>query len=333
MLNRCLWLLHRAAKENASALLVLDESCAADGDDTLRALDAKGNWLRLPGTPALGCSAAERAALFAAALDRMPGTAEAGPALERLLPPAGMPWLDAAVALWSQLLGGSGGKSDRRDNGGRSGGGGGSSSGTAGGGGGLRVVRAGDFQARPEDRALDLTTMPTVVWMGPRHFQALAELGLEAGDALAGEDALLHKVKQRDGSRTHLAGAALAADFERGLAQLRQAILSEGPGLLGSWARLRRTGKRALRDHQHAAERFHRNRRGIRGSRVHALAQAVRPGGGVQSECLGLVCAAALFRLDLDRLVEHCQLFHGAGPQDTVIVNAESGICLCQSLS
>ena len=296
--HRALWLAHRAAAASRPAVLLIDPALTSEEDRDLWLLDAQGNPCRLPGPESGILSEAARASLLAAARDRMPGTAESEPALQALLPRPGDTPLEAALELWQQLF--------------------------------AALPR---FEVRAADEApsgaeeLDPNEAPEVVWVSPRHRQAMRELGVPLEVVLAGEAALKDELAQRDTGEVRRLAKNMEAEMDAGLAALREAIQRESPGMLGSWNRYRRAGRKAAAEFRRASERFERNRKGIRGNRLHALAQGLRPHDLAQQDYLGLVCAVALFHLKPERAaVEHQNVFHDPDQQAPCIVNLGAGI-------
>lgn len=296
--HRVLWLAHRAAATGRPGVLLIDADLASNEDRDLWLLDAQGNPCRLAG-PESGILTEEgRASLLVAARDRMPGTAESEPALQALLPRPGDTPLEAALELWQQLL---------------------------------RTLPQLEVRAADDapDACEELTHagVPEVVWVSPRHRQAMRELGVSLEVVLAGEAALKDELAQRDTGEVRRLAKRMEAELDAGLAALREAILRESPGMLGSWNRYRRAGRKAAAEFRRGSERFERNRKGIRGSRLHALAQGLRPHDQSQQDFIGLVCATALFHLEPDRAaVEHEEVFHDPSPQGYCIVHLGAGI-------
>ncbi|HEX9794722.1 MAG TPA: hypothetical protein VGC54_12135, partial [Planctomycetota bacterium] len=144
-----------------------------------------------------------------------------------------------------------------------------------------------------------------ITWAGPRHLQALHELGIATATALQGEEAIRAAAVPREGGLMLARADRLLEDNTAALSELEKAIEAEGAPLMGAWMRLRRDLRKAVGDFRRRADRSQRNRGGIRGARLHALAQGLRPLGEPQEERLGLLTAAALFRLDLDALAAH----------------------------
>jgi hypothetical protein len=304
--NRVLWLIFEARQRGADwqPCLVLDPALTTPADRDLWLLDAQGNPCRLHGAEDGVYQEHGRAALLAAARDRMPGTAEAEPTLQALMPRPGDGPMDAALELWQQLF-----PSDC----------------------GLHVCASGSEGCI--DGWLDPALGPRLTWVGPRHQQAMHELGIEVESVMAGEVALTAELTLRHAGLVRSHAKTMEAQLDQGLAALKSAVQSEAPGLLGSWNRYRRAAHKAAAEFRRSNERFDRNRKGIRGNRLHALAQGLRPHEGEQEESLGLLCAMALFRLQPSRAVEHLNVFHDASKQGHLVVFIRAGISASPPLS
>jgi hypothetical protein len=304
-LNACLWLLAEVERrqltgQNWQPIVIFDEGLLQVQHRNLLLQDVHGNPIQLPCLPGPSLTLAQRQQIIAIALDRMPGTAAAEPALESLLAQPDVPYLQAAQDLWSRLLGFS------------------------------AIVVQAKQRSEPMpnfDEILSLDALPECIWISNRNLQTLHEFNLAPADALLGEDHLKTILLGRPQNQLATAQAALAQSVESGLAQLKTAVELEAPRMLGGWSRLRRSIRKALKDFQRACERDQRNSRGIRTRRIHGLAQALRPHGKAQQDHLGLISAVALFQLQTDRLVEHRSVFHEIKEQGLVVVNPESGIC------
>lgn len=304
--NRVLWLLFEARQRGAAwqPCLVLDAALDTPADRDLWLLDAQGNPCRLRGPERGLFQEHGRAALLAAARDRMPGTAEAEPSLQSLLPRPGDGPMEAALELWQELL----------------------PSAT-----GLQVCAAGSEP--PVDAWLDPELGPQLTWVGPRHQQAMRELGIEVESVMRGETALTEELTVRHAGQVRKQAKTMEAQLEQGLASLKAAVNLETPGLLGSWNRYRRAARKAAAEFRRSNERFDRNRKGIRGNRLHALAQGLRPHEEEQEDSLGLLCAMALFRLQPMQAVEQLEVFHDALAHGYAVVFIRAGISASPPLS
>lgn len=314
LLNRILQVCGVAAArtspgESWGALLVLDPSLVRNRDRDLLLLNAFGDPCALPGPPNGILTSDDRAYLRAAALDSMPPTRAAATVLDRLLPPPDTDPLHAAAALWRDLMGPAGLEV---------------ATGTPASTAPPAAILAAPAEIPEEWRGAEVLEPREVTWLGPRHLQLLRQLGLSPQAALAGEDALRRAATPGAGGRVLEEARLLAASVQQRLRGLELAI-EEEPDLRGNAHRLRRQVRRATDDFLRSAERVARNRAGIRGARLHALAQALRPHGEPQEERLGLAAAAALFGLDLDRLAEHAATFARAPAGTPLLLEAESG--------
>ncbi|RMH04992.1 MAG: hypothetical protein D6702_01410 [Planctomycetota bacterium] len=295
LLNGCLAALAEARRRggDAEAVLLLDEELLRPLDRKLLLIDAQGNPVRLPGPENGRFDSAGRAALAAAAVDAMPPTAEAAAVVDRLLPAPGAEPLAAEAELWRELLGPAG----------------------------LWVETRPAGAAGPPP-AGEPPPLPEATWFGPRHLEALARFGVEPAAALAGEESLRAALTPPPPVRLAAALDELDRASDRILAELEQAVQEEEPALFGAWCRLRREVRRSTKAFHRRVDRSLRNRDGIRGSRLRALAQGLRPLDGPQQDGLGLVAAAALFGLDLDRLEEAIPSWQAALDQDRILVEA-----------
>ncbi|MCH2101020.1 MAG: hypothetical protein MK209_03760 [Planctomycetes bacterium] len=296
--HRTLWVASRSAQEARAGLIVIDPSLASAEDLDLWLLDAQGNPCRLPGPESGVLTEHGRSSLLVAARDRMPGTSKSEPALQRLLPRPGDTPLEASLELWRDLFAAVPH---------------------------IEVLAAANLPPGAEEVCLG--EVPEVVLVSSRHRQAMRELGVPIEVVLAGEAALKDELAQRDVGDVRRLSNRMGVELETNLAALHTAILRESPGMLGSWNRYRRAGRKAAAEFRRASERFERNRKGIRGSRLHALAQGLCPHGLPQQDHIGLVCAIALFHLEPAlTAVEHKTVFHGAAEQAPHIVNIGAGI-------
>ncbi len=281
-LNRLLLALAEArrragpAGRSARVDLVLEEGPPAPEATRLLLLNESGDPVALPGPPDGVFDAESRSRLLEAALDTLPETSSARPVLERLLPAPGLGLREAAVLLWQDLLGPAG-----------------------------LEVHAG---APPEGSPPRPASRREITWLGPRHQVALREMKLDPALALEGEPALRKAAAESAGTGILTRGRDLRGASLQAAAELEQLAEKEDPRLFGAAARLRRDLGSSWTAFLRRVERQARNRRGIRGARLHRLAQALRPLGEPQEKRLSLVVAAALWELDLDRLKEQVAL-------------------------
>lgn len=299
LLNRALLALAEARRRGPAwrAELILDEGWLRRDDRCLLLLDAHGNPVKLCGPDNGRFDEHSRAALAAAARDTLPPTATVASVVDAMLPAAGADPLEAEVELWRRLLGPAG----------------------------LAVRGRRASAAGPEDPADELAG-PEITWYGPRHLEALRRFGLAPAAALAGEDALRRALAPPPPEQLGAGLERLRAELGSCLGELEGAVRTEEPRLYGAWCRLRRETLRGLAGFTRRVERGLRNRDGIRGARLRALAQGLRPYDGPQQDGLGLMAAAALFELDLTSLERTLPALAGAHDQGVLLVEAASGV-------
>jgi hypothetical protein len=292
LLNRLLQALGEARARSPdgepwSAVLCIDPVRSRSRDRALFLLNEAGDPVTLHGPEGGVLDEDTRASLLAALTDTLPPTAEARTIGERLLPAAGSEPSDASRMLWESLLGPSG----------------------------LEVV--GFHADQPEAAAVgeppwqecERIDEREVTWFGPRHLSFLEEMRVAPAAALRGEHVLRESLSPRDASGVVRDAAALEQKWNEDLGRIEKQVEEEDPRLVGAWMRLRREVRRSARDFRRRVERNTRNRSGIRGSRLHRLAQGLRPLDGPQEDRIGLVTAAASFGLDLDGLAAHIEAF------------------------
>jgi hypothetical protein len=260
----------------------------------LNLLDANGHVFELPLPETAFSSEKARNGLIQVALSRMASGPNVETTLRKMLPKVGQTQMQAATEWWQTELG-------------------------------LCVGEVG--------RYLDTAEMPEVVWISTRLQRSVAELGIDLADALRGEQHLETRIAQTGASQIPQISHDMGAEFKIALAKLREQIGLEAPTLFGHYSRLKRAGNRAIKDFQKSTERHFRNHKGIKENRLRHLAQALRPDDHAQQDRISLIYAMALFHLHPQRFVKHNELFHGAGAQDVVIVNTETGIRSLISLS
>ncbi len=286
-LNRLLLGLARSRREGDGRLrLVLDEGLIRAHHRRVGVLNRRGDVVFLPGPENGVFDAVRRSALAAALVDTMPATREARAVVDRLLPAPGVSPLEASRALWSELLGPAGLMVEVGRPAGPT-------------GSGISCQETG--RSHPASR---------VTWVGVWQRKAREELRRtsereEEGEGLAGE------------------WEDFEVQCEEGLARLGRRVKEEEPRAFGAWHRLRREIRRANGGFRRRFERNRRNRSAIRGARLQALHQALRPLGDHQEEHLGLLAAAAFLQLDLDRLEEAVTLLEEAPDQEELLVSTQ----------
>lgn len=246
-------------------VLVLDENLFGAKDLRLPVQNVHGDVVALD-VPDLGkFSHGSRASFKNALLDTAPQTAEVDQAIATLLPPALMTPLEAAQKLWEAAF------PDL----------------------GQEVVRRGAPSPPPTK---DLTG---ITWGSARHFQTIKDLGLTQEQALEGEAACLARLVPIPAGELGVVTEQLRASTELHLKQAKSLSAQVDPSLIGAWARLRRNLRESLDEFSERADRCGKNRGGIRRTRLHALAQALRPQGARQEEGLSLFTAMASYQLSL----------------------------------
>ena len=281
--NRVLRARLAAAKGGPQPVLLLDPAVMRAADLRVDVLNVNGDVVRLP-APEGGAFRDERAreAFRDALEDQLPPTAEQREVVELLLPPAGVGPLEHALALWPRLFPG------------------------------LRVAAADPAAAAESASAATAAPAPTAVdptgwtWFGAVHRKAIAELAVSPELAASGEDALAAAIGIPLEGDLGSAVEALRETLDNQARQLRPLAEEVDPHLLGAWRRMRRELRSSVQDFARSADRSGRNRSGLRGARIHQLAQGLRPLDLPQEEGLSLLAAAALFQLavrDSDRYV------------------------------
>jgi hypothetical protein len=257
-------------------LLLLDPSQLREADLRVDIVNANGDVVRLP-APEGGAflDARARQAFSDALEDQLPPTAQQRGVVARLLPMPGVSLMDHALALWPTLFPG------------------------------LRV-RAADSRGGAEERGADgagaVDTAPDATgwtWFGEVHRRTMRELGIDAELAAQGEAALVAAIGiPLEGSLGESVGR-FRETVESECAGLRPLAEAVDPQLLGAWRRMRREIRSALLAFARSADRSGRNRAGLRGARLHQLAQGLRPLDLPQEEGLSLLAAASLFQLEI----------------------------------
>ncbi|MDA1259209.1 MAG: bacillithiol biosynthesis BshC [Planctomycetota bacterium] len=245
--------------------LVFDENSASAQDLVLRVVNARGDPVGIP-APHRGIIRDERErGLWSAALrDVMPPTRLASEAVERFLPQPEVGLAEASVELWTGLLPG------------------------------LKVRRI----PRGEPCEASISDDVALVWVGEAQRRTLEELGVSAEEVTrAGEEVAARYRPALQGEladETQKMRGLMAAQ----LSQLRALALEVNPTLIGAWSRMERSMRRGFDDFTEAAERCLDNHSGIRRTRWHRVAQALRPADESQERGLSLLAAVALLGLN-----------------------------------
>lgn len=167
----------------------------------------------------------------------------------------------------------------------------------------MRTIRRDDAPAADGGGPAE----PALVWIGAHQRKALDELGVSAEEIVsAGEDAA---ARYRPSLQGELASGveSLRSALDGPLASLRPLAREVDPTLVGAWSRLDRALRRGVAEFTVAAERCLDNHSGIRRSRWHAAAQALRPAEEPQETGMSLLAAVALFGLRPERRHEYVE--------------------------
>lgn len=251
----------------AQVELVFDENLVRDVDLLLRTLNAHGDPVGLP-APHRGLlrDAHDRAMWVAALRDTMSPTREGPSAIECFLPAPKTELLEAAVQLWRALL------PELQ----------------------VRAIARGEADTEEVPAAEENVR---IVWIGPHQRRALDELGLRPEELAREDDDASERYRPALGGELAETTESLRVALGEPLARLREICLEVDPGLIGAWSRMERLMRRGLDDFAGSAERCLDNHSGIRRTRWHNTAQALRPAGEPQELGLGVLAAVAQFRL------------------------------------
>lgn len=253
-----------AGSSGPEPTLVLDENLFGPRDLRLPVQNAHGDVVAMDIPDHGKFSHGSRAAFENALRDTVPLTAEVETTLAKLLPPALMTPLEAAQEFWGATFP----KLAQE------------------------VVLRGAPSPPPTKRSTGIT------WGSARHFQTIKDLGLTPEQALEGEAACLARLIPVPSGELGVLTERLRESTEQHLAEAKPLAAQVDPSLVGAWARLRRNLRDSLDEFAERADRCGRNRGGIRRTRLHALAQALRPQGGTQEDGISLFSAMASFQLD-----------------------------------
>ena len=162
---------------------------------------------------------------------------------------------------------------------------------------------------------------PEITWLSGRHLLALEQLGLEPQVGILGEAHLRMAATPQEGNPSLDILGALESSLADHTQALQRGVAEQEPRLQGAWLRLRRESRRASAKFRRAAARTLRNRDGIRGKQLHALAQSLRPRDGQQQDGLSLLFAAGAFGLDLERTKDALKALAAIDPQASALVS------------
>lgn len=274
LLNRILRALAAAqhcttpGEEAPRVRLILDDNLTALRDLRLPVQNANGDVVHLdiPDHGKLGYGS--HVAISEALLDSLPQTAELAEAMKCLLPEPLQTPLESAQQLWSswfpQLQ--------------------------------IECIPRGGTSL---DNAKYLAQQDSgITWFDHRHEAAMKELGLPLETVLQGESYCKEQLTAVPAGELGEEVKAFKEDNERHLAALKPLAEEVDARLAGSWLRLKRDVRSAVEEFAERADRSGRNRVGIRNTRLHSLAQAIRPHDQPQERALSLMTAIASFQLD-----------------------------------
>lgn len=271
--------------------LTLDPALLREADLKLPIQNVHGDIVRLP-TPERGgfADARQRDAYRDALEDLLPSTGGLRKAAEVLLPAPGASPMEAAVQLWSTLFPE------------------------------LEVVAA---PADSPASAVDEGPLETGwTWLGAHHRKAIAELGVDPMVAAAGQEALSTEIGNELRGDLGAEIEALGAEISR-RARLMAPLAEEvGEQLLGALRRMRRDLRFAVGNFARSADRSGRNRTARRSTRVHQLAQALRPLDLPQEQGLSLLAAVALFHLEFQNPVRYRTSLPTGGHADSLLLDS-----------
>jgi hypothetical protein len=289
--NRILRASVRAEAEGRSLRLILDPDLLREADRKLPIQNAHGDIVRLP-TPESGSfhDAAQRDAYRDALEDLLPSTGAGRAAIDLLLPAPGVSLMDAAVQLWSTLFPE------------------------------LEVLPA---SAMPPNAAEEKEPLETGwTWLGAHHRKAIAELGVDPAIAAAGQEALSTELGREPQGELGAEVEALRAEMDRRARELAPLAEEVSEQLLGALRRMRRDLRLAIGNFARSADRSGRNRSARRGTRVHLLAQALRPLDLPQELGLSLLAAVALFHLEFQNPAHYRTSLATGGHADSLLLDS-----------
>lgn len=274
LLNRILRALALAQSSARDALaatqvrLILDDNLTGVRDLRLPVQNANGDvvHLEVPDHGKLGCGS--HVAIAEALLDSLPQTAEVAAALRCLLPSPLQTPLEAAAELWSNWFPQ------------------------------LHIESIPRGAASPVNAKIESQKESGITWLDRRHLAAMKELGLTVESVLLGEAYCKEQLVAVPAGELGEQVQAFQENNERHFAALKPLAEEVDARLTGSWLRLRRDVRSAVEEFAERADRAGRNRVGIRNTRLHSLAQAIRPHDQPQERGLSLLTAIASFQLD-----------------------------------
>lgn len=270
--------------------LILDDNLTTAHDLRLPVQNAHGDvvHLEIPDHGKLGYGS--RAALAEALLDTLPPTAQVEAAVDFALPAALQTPLEAATTLWTALF---------PD---------------------LHVETIPRGSPSPAEVRENAKGLGGITWYTPRHQLAIEELGLTMELVLQGESVCKQQLSPIPAGELGARVKQFLKLNEMKIAELKPLAEQVDPKLIGSWARLRREWRSSMAEFSERAERAGRNRAGIRNTRLHSLAQALRPHNKHQEQGLAFLSACASFQLNYHDFSDYLTtLSHCVGKENVQI--------------
>jgi hypothetical protein len=275
-------------EEAPQVRLVLDENLTGNHDLRLPVQNAHGDVVHLDIPDHGKLSYGSHVAISEALLDSLPQTAELADAMKALLPEPLQTPLESARDLWSkwfpQLH--------------------------------LECIPRGG--ASPTNSKFNSQRTSGFTWLDSRHYAAMKELGLSIESVLQGEAHCKEQLVAVPAGELGEQVKVFQEDSERHLAVLKPLAEEVDARLTGSWLRLRRDMRSAVQEFAERADRSGRNRVGIRNTRLHTLAQAIRPHDQSQERGLSLMTAIASFQLDYHDFSTYLTMLSGCVGQERV---------------
>lgn len=282
--------LSRDGQQTPQVRLILDDNLTGVRDLRLPVQNANGDvvHLEIPDHGKLGFGS--HVAVTEALMDSLPQTAEVAAALQCLLPTPLKTPLEASAELWTNWFPK------------------------------LHIECIPRGGASPPNAKLDSQLTSGITWLDRRHQASMKELGLTIDAVLEGEayckDLLVAVPAGELGEQVK----AFKQDNESHLSALKPLAEEVDARLTGSWLRLRRDIRSAVEEFAERADRSGRNRVGIRNTRLHSLAQAIRPHDKPQEQGLSLMTAIASFQLDYHDFSAYLTTLSGCVGQEKVQV-------------
>ncbi len=268
--------------------LILDENLTMVHDLRLPVQNANGDVVHLEIPDHGKLSFGSHVAISEALLDSLPQTAELVASMEVLLPAPLQTPLESAKELWAHWFPQ------------------------------LQIECIPRGGTSPQNAKPQSQQESGITWFDSRHRAAMKELGLPIEAVLQGEAFCKDQLTAVPAGELGEEVKAVKQDNERHLTALKPLAEEVDARLTGSWLRLRRDVRSAVEEFAERADRSGRNRVGIRNTRLHALAQAIRPHDQAQERGLSLMTAIASFQLDYHDFSAYLTILSGCVGQEKV---------------